>query len=67
MNIILVVVLLAIAYMIFKKKEQFIDMISTRSTRNMNYDIRCTPNAGEPNFLFNMPGAYPIQYERCLQ
>ena len=40
--------------------------ISSRSTRNMSYDIRCVPKITKNQYLWNYSGREPQQYGKCV-
>lgn len=41
--------------------------ISTRSTRNMTYDLRCVPKIKKYKYLWNYSVNEPQHYGKCLE
>ena len=41
--------------------------ISTRSTRNMTYDLRCVPKIKKHKYLWNYSVNEPQHYGKCLE
>ena len=66
-KIILLIILLLACLPVYEAYVNYPYTISTRSTRNMTYDLRCVPKIKKHKYIWNYSVNEPQHYGKCLE